>query len=483
MNKVNPFDKLRDYRLTKVNTAAAIILFIMFLLMFGSAWNDSATMDELAHIPAGFGYITQLDYRLNPEHPPLLKVISALSAKIFAKSHFPTDTPYWRDDVNGQWAQGAVFLYESGNDADKIIFWSRIPLIILSLLFGWIIFAWTRRRFGNAVGLLALLLFAFSPTVLAHSRYVTTDLGAAFGFFIGIVGFLRYLEVPSRKNLILAGVIFGIAQLLKFSLVLLIPMYALMVIAWVLTRPLFHWHDRVKVFWQLAINSVAIALVGFLLVWAVYAVFTWNYPQERQFRDAEFILSSYGFRPAVDFNLALIENRFTRPFGQYLLGVLMVNQRAAGGNTAFFLDEVSSVGSRLYFPLLYLLKETLALHILTLIALWFALKRIFWITRTRLSLDGKRLSLGQKEFTVLDGSLHLPERIPHETIIKGDEKIPVISAASIIAKVTRDRTMLRLHKKYPQYGFDIHKGYGTKMHRKMIKKFGRSKIHRKSFRA
>ena len=96
----------------------------------------------------------------------------------------------------------------------------------------------------------------------------------------------------------------------------------------------------------------------------------------------------------------------------------------------------------------------------------------------KLSFLPPKLSLAH---VVLDGGLRLPAHIPHETIIRGDEKIPVISAASIIAKVTRDRIMFRLHKKYPQYGFDAHKGYGTKMHRKMIKKLGRSQVHRRSF--
>ncbi len=83
---------------------------------------------------------------------------------------------------------------------------------------------------------------------------------------------------------------------------------------------------------------------------------------------------------------------------------------------------------------------------------------------------------------LLDGGLRLPARIPHEVIIKGDEKEPVIAAASIIAKVTRDRIMLGLHKKYPQYGFDRHKGYGTRAHREVIGQIGVSEIHRRSFR-
>ena len=83
---------------------------------------------------------------------------------------------------------------------------------------------------------------------------------------------------------------------------------------------------------------------------------------------------------------------------------------------------------------------------------------------------------------LLDGSLYAPADYHYQqTIIKGDEKIPLIAAASIIAKVRRDRTMTRLAKKFPHYHFEIHKGYGTKMHQNAIQRHGLSSVHRASF--
>jgi len=87
-----------------------------------------------------------------------------------------------------------------------------------------------------------------------------------------------------------------------------------------------------------------------------------------------------------------------------------------------------------------------------------------------------------KEEVLLDGLLQAPAKYKNQkTIIKGDEKIPAISLASIVAKVTRDKKMICLAKKYPQYGFEIHKGYGTKLHYGKIKKYGVSREHRKTY--
>ena len=86
------------------------------------------------------------------------------------------------------------------------------------------------------------------------------------------------------------------------------------------------------------------------------------------------------------------------------------------------------------------------------------------------------------DFLILDGNFKINLPIPQKSIIKADEKVFSCAAASILAKVWRDRLMLRYHKKYPRYGFDKHKGYPTKYHFKMLKKYGPCVIHRKSFK-
>lgn len=85
------------------------------------------------------------------------------------------------------------------------------------------------------------------------------------------------------------------------------------------------------------------------------------------------------------------------------------------------------------------------------------------------------------EILVLDGNTKLRMNREQIAIVRGDEQIALCAIASIIAKVTRDRAMMRYHKRYPRYRFDLHKGYGTKLHFAMIKKYGLSPIHRVSF--
>lgn len=91
------------------------------------------------------------------------------------------------------------------------------------------------------------------------------------------------------------------------------------------------------------------------------------------------------------------------------------------------------------------------------------------------------LIIGSPPSIIMDGGLCLPQYIPHRVIVKADEKYPAVALASIIAKVTRDRSMAREHKQYPQYGFAKNKGYGTAVHIQAIKKYGPCPLHRLTF--
>ncbi len=87
------------------------------------------------------------------------------------------------------------------------------------------------------------------------------------------------------------------------------------------------------------------------------------------------------------------------------------------------------------------------------------------------------------EYVLVDGNLEIPDLgCSQRTIVRGDAAERLIAAASIVAKVTRDRLMLKYDQAYPQYGFASHKGYGTMKHRENLKRFGPCPLHRKSFK-
>lgn len=370
----------------------SLISAIAFALMIESAVSDSAIMDELAHIPAGYSYLYKLDYRLNPEHPPLVKILSAIPL-LFFKPNFPTNSSAW-EGINGQWDMGNQFLYQAGNNADKIIYWARIPPILLTVILIIFTYIFSRKILGKWWALLPSFLVAFSPTFLAHGHYVTTDIAATFGILFSTYWFLKFLEKPQIKQVFVAGIAFGIAMLTKFSTVILIPYFLFLAIAFCTIQFFYHQANnqfsRFKNFLAIAFRyfglTVLVFAVGFIvIVYPLYFFLTLNYPLQKQLSDTEFILTSYGGGPTppgqfcrlsrcpAELDIWLTKNPITRPFAHYLLGVLMVLQRAAGGNTTYFLGEVSAAGSPLYFPIVYALKEPLPVLLLIVGALKIAL--------------------------------------------------------------------------------------------------------------
>jgi hypothetical protein len=165
----------------------------------------SATNDEAVHIAAGYSYWQTRDFRLNPEHPPLAKLLAALPL-VLLDPQFETSGEKWR--TADQYALGFDFLYQ--NDADRLLFWSRIPMVALATLGLLVTFFWARDLFGVAAGLFAAGLYAFSPNLLAHGMLVTTDVPLAVFTVLTLYLFWK------RRDLY-AGFALGAAMASKFS--------------------------------------------------------------------------------------------------------------------------------------------------------------------------------------------------------------------------------------------------------------------------
>lgn len=358
----------------KTNIIAGVMIVFLFLISFFSILGDTFTYDETAHIGAGYSYLTQRDMRLNPEHPPLIKNLAAFPL-VFLNLNFPNDSPNWiQNEPPRWWVQfdfANNFLYESGNNPDLILILGRIMMIFLLILLGYLTFHFARRRFGNLGALIALFLFCFSPTFIAHGRLTNTDLGAAFGAVLSTYFWIKFLENPRKKNVIFAGLAFGIALVLKFSLILLVPFFGIITVIYSILKGIEekrYIHNFLK-YTGLALIAGIIGMI--FIVWPIYQYHVHGYPPERQVRDAEFHLETFGNREMVNAVVWMSDKPILRPFAQYFLGLFMVLQRADGGNTTYFLGEVSATAWKTYFPIIYAIKEPITLHILSIIAILY----------------------------------------------------------------------------------------------------------------
>lgn len=351
----------------KVKIFAGLIIGLATILATASVWNDSFIVDEIPHVGAGYAYVAKGDMRLNPEHPPLAKDLAGLAMRFLNLNQEAFQTTFWSEDVNGQWEFGRRLIFNSGHDAELITHTAKMPLLFFFVASAILIFYASQKLYGSRGGLMALTLFSFSPTVLAHSRFVTTDVPALFGVFFASYFFIRYLKEPSRKNFWWAGIMFGLALLTKFSTFLLAPYFIFLALFWGWTRGQ---GQKGKTAIRCLGKTILIFTVGFaIVVWPVYYFHTWNYPPERQYRDTQNLLQSFERRAMADPVVWASDKPVLRAAAQYSLGLLMVTQRSVGGNTTYFRGEVSRWGWKSYFPIVYFIKEPLAWWGLVMLAL------------------------------------------------------------------------------------------------------------------
>src|SRR5713226_5233613 len=208
-----------------VTVGVISLLATLVLQLTLSVSRESPTWDEGDHIFAGYRSLTHMDFGLNPEHPPVVKMLAA--APLLS---MPLKVPEVRDRsfMHEAFLDGKDFLFD--NDADTIMFRARMMASILTVLLALLVFLAAREVFGTGAAFIALTLIAFEPNLLAHGARVTTDAGLSCFMFATIYAFYRYVKVPSAWRLAVVGLAMGLALASKHTGILVIPMLALLAI-------------------------------------------------------------------------------------------------------------------------------------------------------------------------------------------------------------------------------------------------------------
>lgn len=334
----------------------AVLGAALFLaLALTSLRGTSATYDEGAHLPAGYTYLALGDHRLNPEHPPLAKVLAAAPLLLMDVQVRPDDEAW---ATRRQWEFGRRFLYQ-WNDADPLLLAGRLPIVALTVALCLSVFLWARRLGGLPAAALSLLLCATNPDVLAHGRLVTTDVAVALFFFLAVIAFARLTEAPTPRRIVTAGLATGAALASKFSAVALGPIFLVLALAAVRAGRPFPLRKAVPAL-------AGTALVALAVVWATYgfrpalspdpavaAAFEWERldPPEPPLRAAVHAARRIHLVP-----------------DPYLFGLLRAF-RHSEARPAFLMGQVSDQGWWYYFPVTFALKTPLPLILLVALAL------------------------------------------------------------------------------------------------------------------
>jgi len=285
-------------------------------------------------------YLQEHSLRYNPEHPPLGKLIIATG---LAFSGARLDPAF----VGSQGAAGQHLLYESGNDPWRLMLLARLPMIVLTLLFGLVVFAFARDLVGPVGGLVALALYTFSPDIITNGSLATLDVPAA-GFLLTSVWLLWRARRRPLLYLPLAGVALGAAVATRMSALPAVPVLLLLVIVSV-------WyaghhnddepgrHRTARLLGRGALAALGVALVAVVVVWASYLAvdprLRWVTPEDmpvihglrglvvdwlpfpRPYRDGMRI--QFGFEDTT-FGGFLFGRRYVGPLWYYLPAALLV---------------------------------------------------------------------------------------------------------------------------------------------------------------
>ncbi|MBN1344663.1 MAG: glycosyltransferase family 39 protein [Phycisphaerae bacterium] len=215
----------------------AALLAIHATLAISSLRRKSATFDEVVRLTSGYSYWVTGDYRLDPAEPPLAQMWAGLPLLAGDYRFSDLDQPAWW--ISDAESIGRQFFFGLGNDTTKMLTTARVMIVLLSVALGLLVYVWSRRLFGPVGGMISLVLYAFSPNLLAHARLVTTETATCL-FFVASLGGLWWVlqEVRPLSVLLSAAALAGLF-LSKMSAPLLIPVgVALLAVRLISSQPL-----------------------------------------------------------------------------------------------------------------------------------------------------------------------------------------------------------------------------------------------------
>jgi hypothetical protein len=351
-------------------------------LAVSSLRQSAATYDEGAHLPAGYSYLVTGDHRLNPEHPPLVKLLAAAPLLLLRDVSFKADDEAWA--AGRQWELGKRFLYR-WNDADRLLFWARLPMVALGAGLCAAVFLWSRARFGLATAVLAGVLAVLSPDLLAHGRLVTTDVAMALFYFLSVVCCEALLCRATWPRLGLAGLAAAAAAASKFSAPVLAPvLVSLALVAVFSPEPMTlalgptvrtpgRGGPRAR---AAAALLLAIGLVAWLGIWASYG-FARALSSDPAVR-AELIASTLrdDGETAVA-KAALAAERWGLLPEAYVRGFLFTYRHAESRPT-FLLGQLSEEGFPYFFLVTFALKTPLPLILLLVLSVVVSWRSTTW---------------------------------------------------------------------------------------------------------
>lgn len=247
---------------TTVPRVLALLLSLSFFVQcYVGSQQLSLTWDEPSFISSGYIYLTKNDFRLNPSHPPLMQELAALPL-LTQDLAIPDYPGTWFAEINPVVSFGKAFIFASGNDPQKIALLSRLPVMFLGAMLILAIYGWGEELFGPWPALAATALAAFCPNLLAHAKVATEDLGCTALMFTSTWLFWRATRSRQPLDWALCGGITGLALLSKYTALLLIPFYFVIIAVLVIKE-----RNQVG---QLAKRSLLLAAITFVIVGAGY---------------------------------------------------------------------------------------------------------------------------------------------------------------------------------------------------------------------